>query len=452
MTASRSASASMGTDDWLDHGEYGGGKFFKLDFKEKDEYFVWLHPKSDIRAFWRVVWFYVDEDGKLRINRWTSMEDPSILGRFRFTNDDGSREHTPQVDPFCKLIDWVGVQIEAGKIGFTDEIFKFELEDDEKVIHAGGFTGDFMSKDTKEDPEKKKAIRKVGVRLDEAYKENCNAQEETVFIVIDNEEPSNGPQIVTIGRGLSRAFKEEIKRRKTAFGAKKAHEADPFKFPVCFSWKKDTSGEFAKFMVVATQDELTDEIKAAFEEPVPDTSKLFEPSNVAVLRKSFEEHWCHEEVPDWDEIFGAAFEAVKGTPAAKLPDESGSDDEEDEDEDEEKSHVKSSPKASKPEPKKVEKKTEVKSKKEPPKEEPKDEEEDETEEEEKKEDESSESSETDEEVSTCDLCDGVLDDEVFESDPVVCPHCGARYEWNEKTETYDIQEEKKAVQGSRRPK
>lgn len=406
---SNSASGDLGADEWLDYGDYGGGSFFTIDWKKDDEYRIWLHPESKIKVFWRVVWKFIDDAGKLRIMRWNSMEHPETLGRFNFKNDDGSREHSPQVDPFAKLIEWVDVQIVAGRIGYVDEIFKWEpAESDEEVILAGGFTGDFQSKDTKTDAEKKKMIRKAGVRLDEAFKHNCNAQEETVLILVDNKDPEAGPQIATVGRGISRALKECVVGRKRVFGEKDKWKADPFRNPVCFSWTRDETGPFPKYSVVATEDPLTDAIKAAFAMPVPDTRKMFEKSNVAVLEKQMKASWCHSVTPPWDEIFGAAFEAVKGTPAAELPEDfkpSSSDDDDDEPEEKPKTTKAAAPPKTetKPAPKTREEELE------------------------KKEEQINAETQAGDDAVLCEVCDGVMPEEVLASNPVICPGCGAKY-------------------------
>lgn len=414
---SASASAEMGIDDWLEHGDYSGGKFFKIDWKTKKEYRVWFHPRSTIFVLWRVVWKFVDDKGKLRLTRWNSMEDPAILSKFNFKDDKGYHEHSPQVDPFTKLIEFVDVSMKASKIGFVDEIFKFDPEDgEEETILAGGFTGEFQSKATKESDELKKMMRKSGVRRDEAFKHNCNAQPETVFIFVDNDESEAGAQICTLGKGPSKAFKDEIDRRKKVFAADRS-KADPFKNPVCFSIERDDGGDFPSYECVATEDPRTDAINAAFEAEVPDTHKMREKSNVALLRQQMEAHWCHAVVPDWDDIFGAAFKAVEGTDAARLPDGHASSSDDDDDDSattiEAKPAAKpavkpAAPKEAPPAPAAVAAPPPI---------------------------DAMPSVELEVtpavivvEGSTCDACDGAIGDEVFASSPVVCPHCGQLYE------------------------
>ncbi len=447
MARAASASKGMGMDAFLDHGEGGGAKFLQINFKKEDEYNVWLHPRSEIFVLWRVVWRSMSDDGeKIRLWRWNSMEDEHFLDKQRFTNDDGTFQHSPKVDPFALLLEWVGTQVVAGNIDWCDEIFKWEPSDaDDVSIHAGGFTGMFQKRDL--DKEKRQEMRKAGVRQDMAFMEDARAQEETVLCVIDNDNPGNGPQIASIKRGLAKALRQKVKDRRKEF-SKTPEKADPFKTPVCFSFEKDDSGEgFPKYSVTALSEDvapLTDEIKAAFELDPPDTSKMQEQSNVAQLRKSFEEHWCHEATPPWDEIFKEAEEAVKGTAAAREPEPSKSaprasaKNEDDEEEEKPKKAPKEEKKSVKPAPKVVEP------------------EETEEEDEESEEEETEEAS-GEEAGAVCESCDGELGAELFANGAkeITCPHCGAGYDLDPDTEEWVLRkkkEEKPKVRASKRPK
>ncbi len=413
MAQAASASADLDIDGWLDHGDSGGGKFLSGDWKDKDgEIKVWLHPKAPIKALWRHPWKVVSSDGKkIRLSRFTSMERPVTLEKQNFREDDGTREYPPELCPFSLLLEWVWQAIEAGSIDWCDPIFKFEAEEEE-VIYAGGFTGKFQNSKLTDD-EKKEIRKNTGIRLNEAFKQNGRASEQVVFIVIQNDDAAAGPVIAAEGRGLSRAFQKCVKDRRQSM-TKEPQKADPLKFPVCFLWKlEEGKGGFKDYTVVATDDDLTDEIKEAMSDDLPSTSKLFEPSNVPLLRQQFEEYWCHEVTPPWDELFEKAMEATKGTPAGKLPGDSetsrakASDDDEDESEDDKvlppAKGSKSAPAvASEPEP------------------------------------------------APCDACGKPISDDVFENDPVICPHCGAEYEFDETAGEFKVKpkapppEEKKA--------
>lgn len=388
-----SASEEMGVDDWLNHGDSsGGGQFLKLDFDENPEYFVWLHPKAPIRALWRHPWLELSRDGKkVMLTRFTSMEKPIVLREQYFYNDDGSRQQPPQLCPFSLLQQWVDEQIESGKINWCDPIFKVEASEETRIVYAGGWLGMFQSKKLS-DKQKEEVRTKAKIPLDKAYLQNGRAKEQVVFIVVDNDAPGDGPRIAAVGDGLSKAFKAEVQRRKKQF-SKNPDMADPIKNPVCFSWTKQ---DRFNFTVTATDIDRTPAIDEAFAQPPCDTSKMFEPSNVAKLRESMEAFWCHDVTPDFDELFAKAFDAVKGTPAAELPTsfnhganaaagEDGGEEAGDETKGEEESSGAAEP-------------------------------------------------------SPCDACGKDIPDEVFDGNPVKCPHCGVEYKLDEADGTFKVVE------------
>jgi hypothetical protein len=389
-----SASDDMGVDDWLNHGDSGGGgQFLKLDFDEVEEYLVWLHPKAPIRALWRHPWMEVSRDGKkVLLTRFTSMEKPIVMREQYFRNDDGSRQQPPQMCPFSLLQEWVHEQIESGKINWCDPIFKVEASEETRVVYAGGWLGMFQSKKLS-DKQKEEIRTKTKTQLDKAYLQNGRAKEQTVFIVVDNDAPKEGPRIAAVGDGLSKAFKAEVQKRKKA-NSKNPELADPIKNPVCFSWTKLDKFNFS---VAATDIDRTPEIDAAFEMPPCDTSKMFEPSNVAKLRESVEEFWCHDVTPDFDKLFAEAFKAVKGTPAAELPMSFSHGANADSDgEGEEGADGADEPAAGAPA--------------------------------------------GAAEPSPCDACGKDIPDEVFDGDPVKCPHCGVEYKLDDADGTFKVVE------------
>jgi hypothetical protein len=320
------------------------------------------------------------------------------------------------------LQEFVNMKLASGEIDFTDEVFSWKPEDsdEETVIHAGGFTGLFQSQ--KLSDEQRDAMRDIHVKQTEAYLEDGRPREETVFIVVDNAEPEKGPQILTVSRGVSRAIKQKISERKTQF-SKNPEKADPFKYPVCWSIKQQRKGGSVngppEYVVVATDDDVTDEIQEAFDSEVPNTDKLFEYSNVVQLRREFESSWCHEVTPDWDSIFANAEELVKGTPAGEEPvsfnygkNAKGGDADE----------VKSSPKTSTV-------KTTKKSDPEP------------------------EETEEVEGGGECEKCGKMIPASAFTDDGAECPHCNAKYKKN--GDEYELVKEevkKPTIKASRRPK
>ncbi len=428
MTTNVAASVSddMGVDDWLDQKDGSGGgdgpKYLKLFGDDEKEHRVWIAPKavSKIKNIWRVVWPVLDREGKkVRLLRWNVMEPTdrlrkTFLYKMNFKEDDGSFQHQPTVDPFAFLLQWVNQQIEGGTLGFTDPIFAWEPEEgDETAIHAGGFVNGFSGSKIPDD--RKALVAKAKIRGTEGYKESCVPKEETVLILVDDENPEDGPQICTIGRGFSKSFQEAIENRKKRFSKKEItegkHELD--KFPACWSITKDDSGPFPKYIVAESAGDITEELQAAFDADLPDTSKMYAPSNVAMLRDSMQTHWVHEEIePDWDEIFKRAEKAVEGTPAAEATTSFNYG-------------------------KNVKK-------------------EEETEENEESKTQPEEKKEEAVDAPPCDACGKPIPLEVFDSDPVKCPHCGAEYELKDGEyclkPKVEEKVEKPKIRASRRPK
>lgn len=446
---SQSARKGSSMEDFLnrkDDSEGGGGKFFSLNFKEKSEYRIWIHPKTGWDTIWRSV-LHTTDGKKNKIFRWNIMETHKICNKIRFKEEDGSFQHSPKQDPVLLLMQWVNMKIVAGTIDFTDEIMKFEPEEgDEKIIHAGGFTGMFQSQ--KLEKEQRAEMRKIGVRQDNAYQEDARPSEELVLIIVDNENPAEGPQICTLKRGPAKALVAAIEALKKKY-SKNPSKANILENPVCFSIEKDDSNDGPpKYTVAETDDELTDVIQEAFDTDPPSTDRIFEDSNVVALRRVFETYWVHEETPDWDDIFAAAEKAVEGTPAGEEPEQRSFSDkkksskkvEEDEDEEEDADFdFGANKKASKKDEDEVpEKKSSTKAKAFTP--EPEVEE---------------------VEGATCDKCGEIIPDEAFTDDGATCPHCKAEYVKNAEGEfelvnakkvEESVKPSKPQIKASRRPR
>ena len=361
----------------------GGGPFLRFDFEKQETYYIWIHPKTTVREVWRHPWLTLSDDGKrVFTTRFRTMERAVVMRNQYFHEDDGARKVPPVVCPFSLTQEWVYEQLEAGRIAWTDPIFRFEpAESEPRVIYAGGWLGGFQSKRLTD--KEKEQIRAVGVELNKAYMQNGRAQQQTVMFVVNNEALGDGPLIAPMSRGLYSEFHSENTKRMMKFTAR-PEMGDITKHPVC--WAIQKKGRF-DFVVAETDFPLTDAVRAAFDMPMPDTKKMFAPSNVALLRQGFERHWCHKVAPPWDDLFERALEQVKGTPEAEFP-------------------------TSFP-PSDGERSSSSLASVEPPA-----------------------------EPSLCDKCGELIPDEVFDSDPVKCPHCGVRYELRESDGVFVPVEEK----------
>ena len=333
--------AELDIDDFVDHsGSVAGGGFLKK-WRDDGEIDVWLHPKANIYALWsnsftRVVVDRESGNTMLRGYRFQSMETETILKKQRFREADGSREYPPVVCPFGKVLEWVHEQVRNEKMGLTDTIFKFEAdgkddEGEEREIHAGGFTDQIQrqAKATMDKDEKKvfrRALKEADIRLDEVFMENGTARLQYVFRLVQNSQPSEGTLIGIESQALGDRMKSAIKKMRMDVGDK----GNPKLHPYAFRWNYDANKDFDKKYEVTpmTSLELTSAIQEQFDEEPPSIAELTAISNVAELRLAFEEHWCHDIVPPWSELFAAGEEKVKGTSAAVLPSKEEGDEEE----------------------------------------------------------------------------------------------------------------------------
>lgn len=316
----------QGAESFLGHsGSTSAGGFLK-NWKDEGEVELVLHPRGSIAALWAHRWSRIDKDkeDKLKIfpMRFNSMETEAVLKRQHFRNSDGSREVPPVVCPFSLTLEWVREMIEDGKIDWTDEIFKFETPKDDLIIHAGGFTGLFQKNNLSE--AQYDELKKARISRKEAYKENGGCKLNYVFVVVQYALPDEGAMIAMEGKALGQKMQKAIRDETRKWEKSKTpKKGDPFAEPYAFRWSYDENEEFDKaYDVIAIPTEsmpITPELQAVFDEDPPSLDKIVEPSNVALLRSSFEQHWCHRITPPWDDLFRAAEQRVKGTSAAELP-------------------------------------------------------------------------------------------------------------------------------------
>lgn len=318
-----------GVEGFLGHSTSVSSGAYLKNWKEDDQIDVVLHPGGSIAASWRHRWFriYEDKEGKSAIGSlfFNSMEPEKVLLKQHFRNDDGSREFPPTVCPFSLLLEWVREQVDNNVIGWTDEIFFYESKKEDVSILAGGFTGLFNQKNLTDD--QLDELKKAKVNRKEAFKQKGAAALNYIFQVVQYEFPDEGCMVAIEGKALGEKMKSAIRREINRYvGTKTPDAGNPFKHPFVFRWKYDDSESFDdKYDVdVMTNEQMpiTPAVQAVLDEEAPSIEKLISPSNVAVLRHNFEDHWVHSVVPPWDEIFAPALDAVKGTGLDKLPAES----------------------------------------------------------------------------------------------------------------------------------
>lgn len=332
MTA---ASQGLDFDDFLGHSATQSGGAFLENWKEDGSILIWLHPEAPIHALWSHRWlqFVKDEDGDggdFRMLRVNCLENENVLKRQRFRHGDGTREYPPTTCPHCLLVEFIRAQIEAGELSWTDPVFKFEGDEDDIVIRAGGITGLFQKRDMSE--AEKRELKRAGVYVKDAFKENGQASLEYVFGVIANENPDAGCVVAcerqTLGKKMQKAIRDRMEEheeegieitnwRGQKFSGKDA--AKPSNNPCCFKWAYDANKDFSdKYDVkVFANKKPSPDILAKFAEPPPDVARLVAVPDLAQLRESYERYSLID-LP-LDELFGPAERAlgVDSTKASK---------------------------------------------------------------------------------------------------------------------------------------
>lgn len=309
----------MGVEEFLDHSASGKGAGLFLrswrDPKEGDEakIMVWLHTMVGFVARWshRLPRIVVREDrdsGEARKEvwggTWKCWEAEKLLKRQFYRDDDGEREVPPIICPTCLLAEYVEQQIRAGDLSWVEPIFRYEGTDPDKsiTIHAGGFVSRFRPPRNKEfTPKQKGELKKAGIDLRQAFRENGLARCQYVFTVVDDAHPDNGIQITTEAEALGKAMQAKIRDRIDDLGREKGN---PLKTPIAWQWEYDETKAFdKKYRVVPkTSVEMSDEIKELIcSTDPPDLSEFLEPGNVEELRADFE-RYALIDFP-FDEIF-----------------------------------------------------------------------------------------------------------------------------------------------------
>lgn len=350
---------AMSMEEFLEHtgSDYGGGSV--MQWREEGHVDVLLHPSAPFYSVWSHGWFSIYKDretgkDKIGFTRFNSYEDEkAVLKKQRFRGGDnefevqypwnldpiayyGSRKFQPRICPFSLLLEWVREQIDHTQaISWTDRIFDIDTKEGDEnsvVLHAGGFTGLFSSRDLTD--EEKVILKKAGIHRNESFKEEGKARMQYVMCVVPYAKPGDGPIVAIEAEALGKKFKKHITDLRD-------DKRDPRTQPVVFRWKYDEDKEFSDKYDVAVRvnDPISDECKAALatEYPADKLERIIADSNLVALRNSFEMWWCHKVIPPWDLIFKPSMEFYKGKANALPPVERGaeepnSDDEDDSDE------------------------------------------------------------------------------------------------------------------------
>lgn len=269
---------------------------------------VWLSTKALFQARWAHSWPKIMDLKKTNsravwMQDFVCLEPESVLrNQYKRERDTGKRVVPPTTCPHCLLLEQVRDHVREGRLNWTDVLFKYEAGDDVKELRAGGIYGAFSSQKLTDAEKAQMAAARIYQK--DAWKENANAKCNYICRVVDNDHPEKGIQISieldSIGDAMKRKLAEEIEGRGEA--------GNPMLHPYPLRWKfyPDETDFRKKFAVVAmTAIKPTDEIlRLITEEEPPSIDHLTTPGNMRALRASMEEACLHNEVMDWDAIFG----------------------------------------------------------------------------------------------------------------------------------------------------
>jgi hypothetical protein len=301
-------------DSFLSHSGSDRGNGFIGNWKKKKKLNTFMHTARLPLPIWfhpipkKVV--KEDEDGEAVTRVWggkyVCWEPEAVLKKQYKYNDDNERVLPPVHCPVCLLIEAVRSLVNEQKLGWTQEIFRFEADDEDqtRVIHAGGFIGEFGGDLSDEE---KKALKKAGLRLTEVWAENCRAKMNYIFWIVDADNVSGGVQIAQETGLLGDKVKDVIADTMESLGKDKGN---PLKNPYCIQWvyNDDEKIPFNKKYGARRVEryELTPEIEDLIRGERPDSSALEKKLDAAELR-SILEAACAPDVRKllpWDECFG----------------------------------------------------------------------------------------------------------------------------------------------------
>src|SRR5574341_577431 len=271
------AVATMSLDEYLNRPNQGGGARFLKGWRKKGEVTSWLHTKAKF---------------------------VSVYQHNFPRNDDGPRKVPAKLCPMSLLIAEVYRLIQDEELGWTDRLFAFKGDREDRIIYAGGFVGMFSGElDT---DQKDQLFKDTGLRQKEAWNQAGLAKENWVFSVVDNSDVSSGCLIAVetglLGDKMSDMIEKEMERSPEGKG-------NPLRHPYAIKWKyREKEREFHKKYDAVPQPmvPMTEEVEKLIRETdPPDISRVTTLPNYKELRARMEKY-CVVDL-DWDRIFGGVW-------------------------------------------------------------------------------------------------------------------------------------------------
>lgn len=284
----------LGLDQFLNHNEDGGGRRKFLNWKDKGKATVWLSTRASVAyPTWGHPFYSIgtwtdkktdEEKEALNFNRFVS-PDAEIVHQSQFFRDDNTDRMRvpPLLDPFLLLREWLRFECDAPNDAVvfkwtdpkTSEITEWRKGRLARLVEKGG--GD--------------------------WNQTLDTKLEYMFVVVDNESPADGVQIVRGTKLLGDQMKLAIKQEMESNGEK----GNPLKNPYAFRWVYDKNAKSPMQSYRAFRyngADLTDEIRELimspdFPDPTPDCRPR--DGDKAKIRAAMEDA-AQMDLP-WDLIF-----------------------------------------------------------------------------------------------------------------------------------------------------
>jgi hypothetical protein len=307
-------------DDFLKHdsgGGGGGGKFIGNWKKNNDgELTVWLAKGKAPFPFYshgsyRIESYEKDNGSTVlqwRTSRFNCMEPEAVSKRQYSRNGDGLREIPPTICPDCLLIEWLRGQVNKGKASWTDKLFNFHGTDpdqDEMIIHVGGYCGDFGGELSDEDT---RDLKHHGISVKEAYREVGLAKLKYLFYIVNHDQP-RGIQFAVETKLLGDKMKKAIKDVARASEMARKGPRDPLTNPYPFLWKFNADEIFEKMYEVIPLTDISPSVEVAdcIAMEIPSDRGVAGIGDITTHRAVLERFCVLDGVP-WDKLFERAQE------------------------------------------------------------------------------------------------------------------------------------------------
>lgn len=302
---------SNSIDDFLNHQSSERRGYSLRDWKKRGSARIWLHTGRLPQARWahNVPQLTVYDD-KRTGDQVTAMwsrdlgcwEDEGFLKTQYRRDEEGQLENAePKRCGVCRLVNTVYLLIAAGKLDWTEPVFRFEGStnpDHDQIIHAGGLTSMFGS--DRLSKEQEAYLKSKRIYKSEAWRENFHGKASYVFCLVDEDNVGDGVQVETMTSVVGDHIKRVIRHAKKSLGDE---AGNPMRNPFCIELSYDKSKIFSQRYDACRieQVKLSSEVERLIKSTPPSISRVMRPFNQKLLRAFFEEHAVIE-LP-WDQIF-----------------------------------------------------------------------------------------------------------------------------------------------------